>query len=55
MRRDPASLVKKAGHGKEQVPEEQKAQNLEKNKKRVAKMKEMYAMFLKMEKGEEPS
>ena len=31
----------------------EKAQNLEKNKKRIAKMKEMYQMFIKMEREQE--
>ena len=33
--------------------DQEKAHNIEKNKKRIAKMKEMYKMFLKMEKGED--
>lgn len=46
-RKDPASLVKKAGS---KDTAEQKAENLAKNKQRVEKMKEMYKMFVKMEK-----
>ena len=33
--------------------DQEKAHNIEKNKKRIAKMKEMYSMFLKMERGED--
>lgn len=52
-RKDPASLVKKVKPGQEMTTDQEKAQNIEKNKKRIAKMKEMYSMFLKMERGEE--
>jgi len=46
-RKDPASLVKKVQSEKSSAAE--KAQNIENNKKRIAKMKEMYKMFVKME------
>jgi len=39
--------VKKAG--KDITPAAEKAENIAKNKKRIAKMKEMYSMFIKME------
>ena len=52
-RKDPASLVKKVKPGQEMTTDQEKAHNIEKNKKRIAKMKEMYSMFLKMERGED--
>ena len=51
-RKDPASLVKKAPKN-DGTTVEQKAENLAKNKKRIDKMKQMYKMFLKMEKGDD--
>ena len=48
-RKDPASLVKKPGSGKDKTDHESKKENLEKNRQRIAKMKDMYNMFLKME------
>jgi len=53
-RKDPASLVKKVKPGQEMMTtDKDKAQNIEKNKKRIAKMKDMYSMFLKMERGDD--
>ena len=52
-RRDPASLVKKPQSGKQQTSAQEKASNLDANKKRIAKMKEMYSMFIQMEKDQE--
>ena len=49
-RKNPANLVKKSNGTKD--PELEKKQNLDNNKKRIAKMKKMYSMFLKMEKNE---
>jgi hypothetical protein len=43
--------VKKAG--KDLTPLAEKAENIANNKKRIAKMKEMYSMFVKMEGGKE--
>jgi len=40
--------VKKPSSGKKN-PDAEKAQNLAQNQKRIAKMKEMYSMFIKME------
>ena len=48
-RRDPASLVKKSKEPKDSTTDEERAKNIEKNKKRIAKMKDMYSMFIKME------
>ncbi len=49
-RKNPANLVKKSNGTKD--PELEKKQNLDNNKKGIAKMKKMYSMFLKMEKNE---
>ena len=51
-RRDPASLVKKPSSGAKRDEAAEKAHNLDKNKKRIQKMKEMYNMFIKMEKAQ---
>ena len=48
-RKNPAALVKKAQSNNKDTDQDRQ-QNLDKNKKRIAKMKEMYSMFLKMEK-----
>ena len=52
-RRDPASLVKKPQSGKQLTSDQEQQRNLDANKKRIAKMKEMYSLFLKMEKDQE--
>ncbi len=44
------SIVKKPSSGRREInTDAEKAQNIEKNRKRIAKMKEMYSMFVKME------